>query len=63
MVMPFPMILRQGSRAHPYLSAFKALGPQLSDWPRPGACSLMRNQGSGVRDPVQLCSAAAAAAR
>ena len=35
LVMPFPMILRQGGGAHPYLSAFKALGSLLPDWPRP----------------------------
>lgn len=62
MVMPFPMILRQGGGAHPYLSAFKALGSQLPEWSRSGACTLIGNQGSSVRDPVQLCSAAAAAA-
>lgn len=50
MVMPFPMILMQGGEAHPQLSAWKALGSQLPDWPRPGACSLMGNQGPSVRD-------------
>lgn len=62
LVMPFPMILRQGGGAHPQLRAWKALDSQLPDWPRPGACSLMGNQEPGVRDPAQPCPVSAAAA-
>lgn len=62
LVMPFPMILREGGEAHSQLGPWKALGSQLPDWPRPGACSLMGNQGPGVCDPAQLCPAAVAVA-